>query len=179
MVGMRRVLLVAGVLGVGGCVSPSSSDEVPEAKPITAAELASRWVDPGPFAPVRVRVYPLTRLDAGTGDGPVLIVHLEVTDRWRDNTKFLGRVTVEVTGLDGPGGGETARWDLDVWEAELSSRYYDPPTQTYRVVLGELPGWLGRVGAEGGRVALSVRVATSGADGGMVELSDESELEGG
>ena len=144
-----------------------------------------------PFKPASVRVFPLTHFDLNAAGEPLLVLHLELTDRWGDSVKAAGSLRVE---LAAPTRGTAAseetvlQWDVNLLNLDLNASRYDPTTATYRVPLEGLPRWAvqfarGRPGEAGSPAYARVRVrftyVIADQDGNIVaELTrrDEEEL---
>ncbi|MEM7755173.1 MAG: hypothetical protein AAF297_06015 [Planctomycetota bacterium] len=191
------VIAVSLVLGVGvcGCARRGGGGE---SRAIGGAgELGPTDVrgltELGPFAPDSMRVYPLTHVEAGEGEDPRIVLHLELRDRWGDTVKGTGRVRVRLYRGDATGGLAGAAqqrqelvWDVDLTDLRLNASLFDPSTRTYRVVLGELPEWAdafaegGPGGNEGVGQAVTLVVVWVGrdADGEVVSLRDVYRLGG-
>lgn len=139
------------------------------------------------FAPVRIRVHPLTRLGRDSGGRAMIVCHLEVKDRWGDTVKGAGvlQVTMYRTGLGAVSGQEEQerRWEVDLRDPEVNASLYDPATRTYRVQLGGLPEWVEQMaprdeGTGGaGRLRLRAVFETVGPDGRQAFLRDELLIE--
>jgi hypothetical protein len=141
-------------------------------------------VDPGPFAPTIIRVHPLTHLDRDAQGDVVLLVHVQMRDRWTDVCKGVGTMQFflyQPTGLGGAGQEEQVlRWEVSLDDLDANAVFFDPATQTYRFSLRSLPPWMeqmapgGDAGSGGpGRFRLLARFATRSAQGGSVVLVDE------
>ena len=113
-----------------------------ESRPDRPTPLDS-WKD-GPFAPVRARIHPLTRIVSGP-EGRQIEVHLELYDYWDHSVKGIGTVLFELYRERTLGGGVTGatqemRWPvIDISDPEANSRPYDPVTRTYLFQLQGLP----------------------------------------
>lgn len=145
-----------------------------------------------PFAPVVLRVHPLTHVEAApAGTSPdqcVLVLHLELRDRYGDSVKGLGRLKVE---LYTPGEGvapgierQALTWHVDGFDdPEANTSRFDAATRTYRLPLLAdrwVAQWLSREGeaARHGQPAwLKVRAALT-IDGDARVLADEFVLQG-
>lgn len=148
------------------------------------------------FAPARVRIHPLTLVDAvasdtnetgagsGAKDRAVLVLHYELRDRFGDSIKALGLLKVELyrpaPGVMGGVETREANWTVaDTLEAEGNSTRFDRTTRTYRVQLFA-PGWVrdwaaGDAAARSGTPWIKVRVVyeTLDGDGKMRTITDE------
>ncbi|RMH26181.1 MAG: hypothetical protein D6693_07680 [Planctomycetota bacterium] len=98
-----------------------------------------------PFAPVRVRVLPLTRLVHESDGAARLDLHVELLDAWGLPTRALGtlRVVARLDAADAarfsrhePGFDGVLAWTLDLTDpATNATRAYDRITRAYRVRL--------------------------------------------
>jgi hypothetical protein len=155
-----------------GCVGDGGRGAVP---PPVAGE--------SPFAPASMRVHPLTHVDQASPDAPagkcLLVLHLEMRDRFGDSVKGLGQLRVQ---LFKPGAGsapgmevESLTWAIpDFDDPAANSDRFDPATRTYRLPLLADP-WVARwltpegEGLRGGAPAwLKVRASVNLADGRTV-----------
>lgn len=141
----------------------------------------------GPFAPVAMRIHPLTHIDApaaGERGDTSLVLHMEVRDAYGDLVKGLGKLDVElsrsVTGgvlpitVSGSGFEQNpaVTWSAaEMLDPKENSRRFEWDTRTYRVRL-LAPAWVGQwlrdESLRGGAPAkLRVRATlTSGTDTG-------------
>lgn len=135
------------------------------------------------FAPVALRVHPLTHLDSGPDPAKCLLVlHVELRDRYEDSVKALGPLRVE---LRRPGDERASlTWDvIDMREPDANSLRFDPSTRSYRFPL-EAPRWVldfGKsdraAGIDPGVLIVRAALATRAADGVERVLADEATLE--
>lgn len=142
------------------------------------------------FAPVALRVHPLTHIEpaakGGANAGSEVVLHLELKDRYGDAVKGLGRLTVMLyrparrdkgsgsAADDGATERQDIKWNLaDFAEADSNMRRYDSATRTYRVLL-DAPAWVMRTIKEerGGYVKLRVILALAGESGEKVLTDD-------
>ena len=124
------------------------------ARPATTESptLPAAWTG-GPFAPVSLRIHPLTHIDPGpplargaVADECTIVLHFELKDRVGDAVKGLGRASVQ---LYRPGEGVTPGIETQalVWEIpemtdpEANSARFDQTVRTYRVPL-VAPRWV-------------------------------------
>lgn len=167
--GLMGLGLVGFGLGVGGCgVAPDRMDEPVE-------RLTGEWVDPGPFEATRMRIYPLTRVDATSGGDPVIVLSLEMMDRWGDTVKAVGDLTVRVWPSRSVGGGSDAEtWEVSLWDPEANAGYFDPASRTYRIPLTDPPGWItsGEGPSRDARVQIEAVLRTPAVGGEQRSLRD-------
>ncbi|HZW10928.1 MAG TPA: hypothetical protein VFF69_13585 [Phycisphaerales bacterium] len=115
------------------------------------------WVEPAatsedlrpdynPFAPMSLRIYPLTHLAPADAEQTTLVCHIELRDRWGDAVKALGKLQVQLYrprgGLDATTAEQVLKWDVRLEDEQQNAALYDPATQTYRLALGGLPQWI-------------------------------------
>lgn len=137
----------------------------------------------GPFAPVTLRIYPLTRVEVDPSGDAQVVFHFELADGWGDAVKAPGVLTVRAFRVgagvgEGLAGGAAAEltWEVDLTDPEANSFVYDPATSTYRVRLGRLPAWAERLvpgGSREGGLRLRAAFRTTDARGQTVYLNDE------
>lgn len=193
---MRTVMRVAGVVvacgTLGGGLSACVSD-----RPVVVQRggvAGEAVVDvgagvgcEGPFAPVAMRIHPLTHIDApGPGERgeTSLVLHMEVRDAYGDLVKGLGKLDVELSrsvasGVLPVGGAGTGfeqtpavSWSAaEMMDPKENSRRFEWDTRTYRVRL-LAPAWVGQWlrdeklrGGAAAKMRLRV-ILTSGAEGG-------------
>lgn len=188
------MVMAAGVV-LGGCAGRGGAGPREDGR-----EIADRvdfgdglTVDPATlasYAPVKLRLHPLTRVQVDAGGEVTLWLHAELFDRWGHSVKSPGVFAVSVEAVGG--GQESGRWSEDVREGARNALFWDRVTRTYRLPLTGLPGWLeasARGGGGGGggvgggvRGLVEVRVVAvfrgTAADGGTVTLKDEVRLGG-
>jgi hypothetical protein len=178
------MVLLAGLCAcMGGCFSVGGpSGPAPQST-------SGAWVEPGPFEAVAMRIHPLTRLDRNREGRGVVMLHVELTDRWGDPCKALGTLRVSATGTglgsgSGPGSEPTA-WTVELFDLEQNARHYDAASRTYRFTLGDVPAWLdamapsaaGSAGA-GGTVRLDAELRTPASGRSERVLRDAKDLAG-
>lgn len=108
-----------------------------------------------PFAPVSLRVHPLTHVQLEGDAKPSIICHVEVRDAWGDSAKCLGTLSIRLFGppaaaaaagsAEGAataGDREINRWDVNLNDLETNAAMFDPATRTYRIQLIGGPVWL-------------------------------------
>lgn len=149
---MRRTLFAAVTLAAAClCAACATRSEGPRT-PAPPGSVAA-------FAPVSLRIHPLTHVDAAAGikdataaDKTRIVLHFELKDRFGDNVKALGTLRVE---LLKPGSGATPgiesrelTWDVaEFADPDENFKRFDTPTRTYRVLLNA-PRWVGDVLAD-------------------------------
>ncbi len=100
------------------------------------------------FAPASLRVHPLSHVEVGPQtavSGPIIVLHVELKDRYGDTVKGLGRLQVLLY-KQGEGQSEVQdlRWDVaQMSEPDANARLFDPATRTYRLQL-DAPAWVGQ-----------------------------------
>lgn len=140
-----------------------------------------------PFAPVALRVHPLTHVDTAkaAGGASVIVLHLELRDRWGDSAKGVGRLTVLLykpgTGIQPGLETQELKWDVPGFDdPNTNMALYDAATRTYRVQL-EAPDWVSTTIAGDGSTDsgwFTIRVVLSaGTDAEARYLSDEYVLQ--
>jgi hypothetical protein len=184
---MLGVLLLCG--GLGGCAvdRPVVVQHGGSGAIVTDAGGGTVLGCEGPFAPVAMRVHPLTHIDApamGERGETSVVLHIEVRDAYGDLVKGLGKLDVELsrsaasgvlpTTVAGTGFEQTpaVSWSAtEMMDPKENSRRFEWDTRTYRVRLSA-PTWVGQwlrdEAVRGGAAAkLRLRVIlTSGVEGG-------------
>jgi hypothetical protein len=133
------VIALLAVLSCAGCVRPKD----PGGHAAETGRTTTAIARPA-FEPTSVRVHPLTRLLSDAGRRRIEL-HLELLDAWNHEVKALGTVVVELYQIGGPGADETGGpmqlrlWTIDLTDPDANSRPYDRVTQTYRLVLADVP----------------------------------------
>lgn len=126
---------------------------------IWGADRVRAW----PFAPGRVRIHPLSRVQREPE--ALLILHLEMLDPWGDTTKGVGLVRIAA----GPERGSAMQWEIDLRDAELNASLYDASTRTYRLQLRGLAAPRGE-----GEINVRIEFVGPGPDGRERTLTDET-----
>lgn len=187
---MARVMAMAAM--VAACVPLGFGCVAGEGDPALIPGGRLRGEVVSPFAPVALRVHPLTHVDAGeagaSGEAGValVILHVELKDRYGDTVKAAAPVKVE---LYRPGAGAMAAmetreaewWMPEMADPDVNSGRFDRATRTYRLPL-RLSGWPASW-AQGGEgpayVRLVVMVECEGPDGRARSLEGEYVLRRG
>lgn len=131
-----------------------------------------------PFSPMSIRIHPLTHIDSDAEGEPLIILHVELRDRWGDPVKGAGSLLVELyRPASGPAAGleqQELVWEVDLSDLEQNARLYDPPTRTYRLQLTSLPHWVQPAPTEGAtqRIRLRAVLTTTAARGEQLVLDD-------
>lgn len=160
-------LCAAGLMTmVAGCADTTSGARRPER--VGAEVLRSGVVTP--FAPAAIRVHPLTQISRDGAGSPVIVLHIELLDAWRDGVKGVGLLRVDVSGE-----GESRRWDVNLYDMSINAPAYDPATRTYRLQLEKLPAWLSERGGQA-RARIRATLQTLDSRGEAIELFDEVDL---
>ncbi|GAB5497447.1 MAG: hypothetical protein Phyf2KO_25270 [Phycisphaerales bacterium] len=168
----RAVCLLVSMLGLvcaPGCIS-TGGDLPDELDAVLAYE----------FAPVSLRISPLTRLETGTDGAPELAVYFELADQWGHLAKSPGVVQVQLYRIGGVSQGLATladQWRADLTNPDRNSAMFDV-TGMYRVPLADLPDWLSqRADGSGEAVRVRVRVfmRTIGRGGETIDLRDTFE----
>ena len=173
------ILCLASVMsGAAGCLAPRF-------EPAQVSGISNYTGSVGPFAPVTLRVHPLTHLERDSSGDVFLLVHVQLRDRWLDVCKGVGSIQFQLfepTGLGGSGQEkQVLRWEgIDLYDLDKNASFYDPATQTYRFSLSDLPDWVQQMAPGGdrsasgsGRFRVMVRLTTPMPDGGQTVLVDE------
>lgn len=142
-------MLVMSATVLGGCTSAPSGGLSGPGKRTDASDAALRGLTPAAayqaFAPSRVRIHPLTHVDA-SGSRGVLVLHYELRDRFGDSVKSLGELKVELykpgPGVMGSMESREASWTVEQTLApEGNTERFDRTTRTYRIQLFA-PAWV-------------------------------------
>jgi hypothetical protein len=188
----RASLCAVGVLGLAcawGCVVDPRAGGGDGGGASVAAGGEGEAGGEEAFAPARLRVHPLTHVEPPMdgGAGSILVLHVELRDRFGDNVKGLGMLRVELLGPDAGTSATLTRtrveWDVaDMGDPEMNSRRFDGATRTYRVPL-EAPAWVAQWARDratargGGSLRVRATLITGLADGRRRVLTHEMELE--
>lgn len=184
--------VLAGAILLSGCTSAPSGGLSSPSADTTSAPGALGGLDAAAaysaFAPNRVRIHPLTHVDA-SGSRGVLILHYELRDRFGDSVKALGELKVELykpgPGVMGSMETREASWTVaQTLVAEGNSERFDRTTRTYRVQLFA-PAWVrdwaaANPAARADTPWIKVRVLYTAidADGQAKTLTDEFVVQG-
>lgn len=94
------------------------------------------------FAPVRMRLHPLSRIARGQrANDRTVEAHVELLDRWGHGTRGLGTFVFELyrDTLSGDsanrGQEQINRWNLNLTDPDANARAFDRVTRTYRATL--------------------------------------------
>lgn len=146
-----------GALALGACGL--------EPKPLPERPRQPRGERPNMFAPVEVRIHPLTRMihEKDEDGGNRIEAHIEMLDEAGDGVKGAGMLSIELYRGSGPVSGvgeqdQLDRWSINLADRQINAEAYDRVTRTYRVVLTGLPRYL--KGPEG--LTLHIRLTTPG-----------------
>ncbi len=163
-------LSLAALLALGGACGL-------QLKPLPTRHAQSNGVvvRDNPFAPVEIRIHPLTRvLREKDADGEASIeAHIEMIDQVGDSVKGAGLLTLELYHSAGATsqfatGNQIERWTLDLVDQKGNSEAYDRVTRTYRVILTGFPESVGTAQT----MTLRVRLTTPSGR----QLSSEARL---
>ncbi len=125
---------MAGGALVSGCTfSGSPTGEIPQTSGSVAVDPAT--IERGAFSAATMRIHPLTHIDprAGAkGDQVLLMLHVELRDRFGEQVRDLGLLRAEFTAPGQP----PISWDIpEMVGAEQNMKRYDGSTRTYRLGL--------------------------------------------
>ncbi len=101
----------------------------------------------GAFAPARMRIHPLSHVDAPAGVGPRVVLHVDFEDRFGHPVKAAGAMQIKLLEPERRANGASElddvsrRWEPAFTDLAANSQLYDPTTRTYRIELGGLPEW--------------------------------------
>lgn len=127
---------------LGGALAACSADRGP-----IGAIPSNGSIAPGAsceaFAPQSLRIHPLTHVDAvadKAGPRSVIVLHLELKDRYGDTVKWLGATQVTlnkpVVGMTPGLETQELRWDVPgMTQPDGNAAHFDPTTRTYRISL--------------------------------------------
>lgn len=176
----------AHLIALTACLAPAAMLGSCGVRPPPSHASGAPAVNAGPFAPTSIRIHPLTRLDRDAKGRVIIACHIEFRDTWGDTCKGVGRLRIELYRTTG-GRGSTAgvqdlRWDIDLADLSRNAALYDPATRTYRLPLGNLPGWVEQVSAgpdrpDDPRITLRAALVEPGADGADHVLEAEYTIE--
>lgn len=165
------MLLCLTLVAASGCLRPKPY-------PDRAARAGGpNAVAPNPFAPVSIRIHPLTRMlpmaDESANEASIE-AHLELLDAVGDSVKGAGELALELYREGGPASGvgeagQVQRWSLNLSDLRVNADAYDRVTRTYRVILTGAPSLVRQ------RQGFALRARLTTPDGR--QLSDEAELD--
>ena len=138
-----------------------------------------------PFGPTTLRIHPLSHVDEPIGGTSpeaaarsIIVLHVELKDRYGDTVKGLGTLTATLYRGASPssGGGDVsaeavqqAKWEVPgMDDPDENARQFDAATRTYRIQL-EAPEWMEGAVQNGSRLRMRVVLDL----GGGRTLSDE------
>lgn len=135
-----------------------------------------------PFAPVSLRVHPLTRTVIAKSGKPEMVLHVDFRDAWGDSTKGVGALAIRLfgpaSGFSGGANQQLQRWDIDLGNLDVNATMFDPATRTYRMQLTGVPDWMTEFASPANgkaRPRVVVQVALTPGDG-RPPLQDEHVL---
>lgn len=140
------LVVCAAVAGCSGGAEPEQphDEALGEAGARGAAEVLRQF---DALKPEKLRVHPLTRLETDDHGQRVLVVHLELVDRYGHAGKWLARVRLEFA-AEGNTSLAKATAEADLSTAEANAKAFDWITRTYVVRIGMLPAWALEKGQE-------------------------------
>ncbi len=131
---MLGATVLAGLALVAGCTVSGTDPNEPPPTP-GQATLDPDSIERVAFAAATLRVHPLTHIDplAGPkGDQVLLMLHIELRDRYGEQVRDLGILRAEFT----VPGQAPLSWDVpEMIGADQNMKRYDPSTRTYRLGL--------------------------------------------
>lgn len=146
---------LAAACALAACAGPGTWGSTRPLTPTTGLR-----ADHNAFAPVAIRVHPLTHLASGLAE-PAIICHIEMTDRWGDPVKALGILQLQLYRPQGGLNASTAEqillWDAPLQDERYNASVYDPATRTYRLQLAGLPQWISRAADDQNRDRIEIR----------------------
>lgn len=138
----------------------------------TASEHAIE--NPGPFAPVSIRIHPLTHIAELPNGQAEIVCHIEFKDRWHQPVKAAGPLEIQlyqpVGGLNAELDRQNLRWPLELGDLDRNADWYDAVTRTYRFQL-EVPA--GALPGSGSLVRLRAVFVARTAEGAEITLRDD------
>ena len=85
-----------------------------------------------PYAPVSIRVHPLSRIKFGPDNGkPQVQALIEFLDRDGISTRGLGTLRIILAGASNSGSHAESRWECNLTDLDTNGQYYDEVTRTY------------------------------------------------
>lgn len=159
------------------CLTAAIAACSPQPKPRPGQRAGAASIG-SPFAPARMKLHALSRIDRDPEGLPMLVAYLDIRDQWDDPTKAIGALQLQ---LYRPAGGPVSgmdeqelTWDLDLSDLDHNSRLYDPVTHMYRLPLLEAPAWvLPEEGRDAPRLRLRAVLNTYGPAGEPRQLEDD------
>lgn len=171
---LRPTLSVLLAVSAAGCTARST---IPSSTPADG-DFSGRAIDsPGPFAPVSLRVHPLTHVTTLADGSAAIVCHLEFKDRWHHTVKAAGPLEIQlyrpVGGLRADVDRQDLRWPLELDDLERNADWFDPVTRTYRIQLEAPPGMIPPEGSNDATLRLRAVFITRGPDGVETILRDD------
>ena len=178
------LLIMAGLQGCGGKIHPLDTAS-------TGADVVFNAENIGPilsaFAPVSVRLHPLSRWDALAAE-PTLLCHLELLDENDDPIKWPAVVEVTIRPVSNPLATATEpitsiltrpsdplRFRFTVIDAESAAKQFDPISRSYLARLASLPAWAARRPA----VSVTIRAVCPVPPASSIDLDTDGEIPAG
>lgn len=172
---MRPLILLPFLAILPGCSLFTSSTPPPNNSPTKPVPASN------PFAPVSLRIHPLTRTVIAKDAKPELIVHIELRDAWGDAAKGAGALLLRLFGpASGPAGGAAVplqRWDIDLANLDTNAAMFDPATRTYRMQLTGAPDWIAELASPAAAKPRIILQASLTPTDGRPPLTDEHLLQ--
>ena len=161
--GLLAILLLVAPLGCGNRAAAPAGNAGTEVRT--------------PFAPARIALHPLTRVDRDERGAPMIIAYLDVRDAWDDPAKAVGALQVLLYRPTGPLASvdeQHLTWDVDLSDLANNSRLYDPVTHMYRLPLLDAPAWIApEAGRDQPRLRLRIVLDTLGPKAEPRRLQDD------
>lgn len=141
---LRPILVLAPLALLQACAHRAAPPDLTNPADAAAANAA--------LLPVRLTIHPLTRIGVDPKGQPALLMHLELRDRFDQNTRALGAVRIEIqapshtavsAASDGSRSSESLAWNIDLRDPDQNALLFDDLiTRTYALTLTGLPRWL-------------------------------------
>jgi hypothetical protein len=124
----------------------------PRTRPPATTDSGSLAAAQAAMLPTRLAIHPLTHVGADPNGQPALLLYVELSDRFGQNSRALGTLHVGVRppgAIDASDGG--SQWDIDLRDPDQNALLFDDLiTRTYALTLTGLPAWLTEWAAAGG-----------------------------